>query len=138
MTTNLNKTPLALLLAALLAFTVFAAAAVGTSGTGQPLGAGVALADDDDDDSGERRISRFSGRGLRAARVAKRRVGGGKVRKVIYDADDRERYEVTVRRGAYRYEVDLSRKFKVLDVDRDRVGDDDDDDDRDDDDRDDD
>jgi hypothetical protein len=46
---------------------------------------------------------------------------------------------VTIRKGSFRYEVDLSRRFRVLDVDRDRIGGDDDRaDDRDDDDRDDD
>lgn len=115
----------------LLALGLFAASASSTIPAG-PLGAVVAQADDDDDD-GERRINRFAGNGRKACAAAVRRAGGGSCTRVIEDRDDRERYEVSVRRGSLRYEIELSRTFRVLDVDRDRVGDDNDDDDNDDD-----
>ena len=92
---------------------------------GSPFTAAVAQADDGDD-AGERRISRFAGNGRKACAAAKRRTRGGICLRVIEDRDDRERYEVTIRKASYRYEIDLSRSFRVLDVDRDRIGGDDD------------
>lgn len=74
------------------------------------------------DGNNDRRISATSGAGLKAANVAKKRVGGGAVRSVRLDTDSADRYEVVVRRGTFVYDVDLSRTFKVRDIDRDRVG----------------
>jgi len=106
---------------------VCAAALLGVPAPGVPANPAVAAADEGDD-AGERRIDRTKGRGLRACRVARRRAGGGVCRRVIEDRDDRERYEVTIRRGVWRYEIDLSRRYRVLEVDRERVGGGDDDD----------
>jgi hypothetical protein len=79
------------------------------------------------DDDG-RLISRFSGSGKRACAVAKQRVGGGSaclsVRKHARD-DDGSVYEVDVRRRGARWEVDLTARFRVVDVSRDDRGDDD-------------
>ena len=115
-----------LLAAALVAIGLFSAQ------SSNPLSAAVAQADDGDD-AGERRISRFAGSGRKACTAAKKRTNGGICLRVIEDRDDRERYEVAIRKGSYRYEIDLSRTFRVLDVDRDRIGGDDNDDDSDDD-----
>lgn len=73
------------------------------------------------DDDG-RAISRFEGAGKRACDVAKRRVGRGStclsVRKHARD-DDGSVYEVDVRRRGARWEVDLTARFRVVDVSRD-------------------
>lgn len=73
------------------------------------------------DDDG-RRISRFAGAGKRACTVAKRQVGRGssclRVRKHAHD-DDGAIYEVDVRRRGARWEVDLTARFRVVDVSRD-------------------
>lgn len=118
----------ALAVAALLLAAALVAIGVFPASSGSPLTAAVAQADDGDD-AGERRISRFAGNGRKACAAAKKRTRGGICLRVIEDRDDRERYEVTIRKGSYRYEIDLSRTFRVLDVDRDRIGGDDNDDD---------
>ena len=123
--TTTRTTLLALAIAGLVA--IAALAGVSAGGLNGALGPAVARADGDD--SCERVISRHRGRGATAARVARRRVGGGRVRRVTEDRCDRERYEVIIRKGNYRYEVELSKRFRVLDIDRDRIGDDDDNDD---------
>lgn len=110
-----------LLAVALLLALAITAVGMSQGSQGGPFTAAMANADDDDD-RGERRINRTTGRGLRACQAAKRRIGGGICTRVIEDRDDRERYEVSLRKGAYRYEIDLSRTYRVLDVDRDRIG----------------
>lgn len=111
----------ALALAALLLAGAVVAIGLFSTQSGSPVGASVAQADEGDD-KGERRISRFSGNGRKACAAAKNRTRGGSCRRVVEDRDDRERYEVTIRKGAYRYKIDLSRSFRVLEVDRDRIG----------------
>ena len=111
----------ALALAALLLAGALVAIGLFSTQSSSPVGAPVAQADEGDD-KGERRISRFKGNGRKACAVAKKRTRGGSCRRVVEDRDDRERYEVTIRKGAYRYKIDLSRSFRVLDVDRDRIG----------------
>lgn len=76
------------------------------------------------DDTTERRIDRTRGAGLRACRVARRHVGGGRCTRVVEDRADDDRYEVTILRGAYRYEVDLSSRFRVRGVEREAINDD--------------
>lgn len=111
----------ALAVAALLLAIALATVGAFASPPGGPFAAAVAKADDDDDHRGDRRINPFAGNGEKACAVAKRRTDGGSCTRVIEDRDDRERYEVTVRTRSYRYEIDLARNFRVLDVDRDRI-----------------
>jgi hypothetical protein len=113
--------------AAALCALVFGASLAALPGAAGPLTPPVASADSGDD-AGERRINRTKGRGLRACRAARARAGGGTCTRVVLDDDDRERYEVVVLRGGFRYEIDLSRTYRVLDVERERIDDDDDDD----------
>ena len=106
--------------------TLLAVALLGASMLSPPSAGPFATAAAAADDRNERRINRFRGAGLRACAVAKRRAGRGSTcTKVVHRPRARKRYEVTLRRGSYRYEVDLSRTFRVLDVDRDRIGGDD-------------
>ena len=131
--TSLTKghpTTAAVVAALLLALALATVGALGSPSAG-PLAPAVAKADDDDN-RGERRINRFAGKGKKACAAAKRRTGGGICTRVIEDRDDSERYEVAVRTRTYRYEIDLSRTYRVLGVDRDRIDDHDDDDDDDD------
>jgi hypothetical protein len=100
------------LLAALLTAAAFAAITV----TAAPA------ARADGREAGERAIDAHRGEGARAGRTARHRLGGGRVTAVVKDDDDRERYEVHVRRGGRAYEVDLSRGFRVLSVRRDDDG----------------
>jgi len=73
------------------------------------------------DDDGPR-INRFQGAGKRACAVATRRVGRGStclsVRRHARD-DDGAVYQVDVRRRGARWEVDLTARFRVVDVSRD-------------------
>jgi hypothetical protein len=103
-----------------LAFGVSLAALPGAAGPLTPPSASA----DTGDDAGERRINRTKGRGLRACRAARARAGGGICTRVVLDDDDRERYEVRVLRGGFRYEIDLSRTYRVLEVERERIDDD--------------
>lgn len=91
----------------------------------------VALAPAADARRGEddgQRISRFGGEGRRACAVATRRVGRGAaclaVRRHARDKDG-SIYEVDVRRRGARWEVDLTARFRVVEVSRDDRGDDD-------------
>lgn len=103
--------------------TILATAALAVALPGAGATAGTAIADGRDDAT-ERRIDRTSGDGLRACRVARRHVGGGRCTRVIEDRADDDRYEVTILRGAYRYEVDLSSRFRVRGVERELRNDD--------------
>lgn len=76
------------------------------------------------DDATERRIDRTRGDGLRACRAARRHVGSGRCTEVIEDRADDDRYEVTILSGAYRYEVDLSSRFRVRGTERELRNDD--------------
>jgi hypothetical protein len=76
------------------------------------------------------RIPFNSGPGERAANAALERVGGGNVFRVRreLDADDADkRYRVDIRRGRWVYEVDVSERFRVTEIERERArrGDDD-------------
>lgn len=122
----------AIVLAALLLAAALVAVGLFSAQSSSPFTTAVAHGDDGDD-AGERRINRFAGNGRRACAAAKNRTKGGTCTRVVEDRDDRERYEVAIRKGNYRYEIDLSRTFRVLDVDRDRIGGNDNDDDSDDD-----
>lgn len=103
--------------------TILATAALAVALPGAGTTAATAIADSRDDAT-ERRIDRTSGAGLRACRVARRHVGGGRCTRVIEDRADDDRYEVTILRGAYRYEVDLSSRFRVRGVERELRNDD--------------
>lgn len=61
----------------------------------------------------------MAARRARPQRSARAAVAAGRV---VEDRDDRERYEVTIRKGAFRYKIELSRSFRVLEVNPDRVG----------------
>ena len=96
-----------------------------TARDSSPLSASTAEARRGADDH-DRRISPFRGAGARACRVAVRRLGGGRCLKVVrkFREDDGTRYEVDVLRRGVRWEVDLSARFRVIDISRDRRRDD--------------
>lgn len=98
------------------------ALAVGLPGVAASSSIAGAYADGRDDAT-ERRIDRTRGAGLRACRVARRHVGAGRCVRVVEDRADDDRYEVTILRGAYRYEVDLSSRFRVRGVEREAIND---------------
>ena len=111
----------ALAFAALLLAAAVVAVSLFSAQSGSPVGVSIAQADEGDD-KGERAINRFRGNGRKACAAAKQRTRGGICTRVVEDRDDRERYEVSVRTRSYRYKIDLSRNFRVLEVDRDRIG----------------
>lgn len=71
------------------------------------------------------RISQSSPEGRKAAKAALERVGGGDVFRIRRDddADDADkRYRVDIRKGRWVYEVDVSERFRVTEVERERRG----------------
>jgi hypothetical protein len=115
--------PARLVLAALATLLLAAGAAPAGAATAPPT-ATTAAPSGGSNDGVERRINRFRGRGLRACRVARRRVGGGRCTRVTETVGARERYEARILRGAFRYDVHLSRLYRVLEVERERIDDD--------------